>query len=462
MIFKNELKEFNKKYNEPYGDSRNDGKYNTILSKNYVLGLDSEKTFHDNIIVYGGNKYEQEENFIIPNLLKANGSYVVIDRYNLYEKCKDFFRKEGYKIKVFNPEHQDQSCFYNPIKYCQDRDISSFVDCILQGRHNIDPFNYAANVLLTALIRLVKTYPEEKQTFRTVLSLLRQVESDENNPNAKSPLDEFFDNVQKNNPDSFALADYKSFKMGTYQQRKSIILELEELIERIEYITEKDDVELETIGDEKTILFIKMKDNSYSPLILSMIIQASNNLKRRLLDNYTRGFFVTKGNERKFIQNEEDADNFIKSHPDWKKEYSYPGLANHCQFILTDFCNLGEISCPTKLDIFRTRIQNIPTNISYYIFIDNVKHLKELYSPNPEVLTECFDTIIFLGSKDLNTCQYISGMYQFREEQFLMKNKDHKTKNSIDTKDVYELDKQKCIILIKYLKPIIDYKYHLK
>ena len=119
MLFhKNELKEFNKKFNEPYGEISNTGKYNTILSKNYCLGMNSQKTSrNNNVLVLGRVNPDHEKNFVEPNLLQANRSYVVIDSDELYEKYKDFFNKEGYTIKVFNLIDMEHSNYYNPFRY---------------------------------------------------------------------------------------------------------------------------------------------------------------------------------------------------------------------------------------------------------------------------------------------------------------------------------------------------------
>ena len=407
MLFhKNELKEFNKKFNEPYGEISNTGKYNTILSKNYSLGMNSKKTSrNNNVMVLGGNGTGKERCFAIPNLLKANSSYVVIDDDEIYETYKDYFVKEGYRIKLFNlVDVENHNFSYNPFKYIKcDMDVEELTQCIING-----DLKSAEGLLLESLIfYLVKYRKKEDQNFTSVLKLLNAI-TDE-----KSPVDCLFDEVEQHDARSIALKYYKAFKMKNSEDRKEAIKKLKALIGLIENITKTDNLELEKLGDEKTILFIKRPpvDDTYYFIMTSLINQAINTLR----------------------------------------EYSYKKkLTYHCRFIITDFIGLMEVPhLGSKMSSL------YKYNMSCCICEKSITCLREIYKEETEKIIKACDTVLFFGSSDPETYKYIFERVKEGNNSSINKKKNTKIK---DIEDISRMSNNKCIILIKELGPIIDDK----
>ena len=461
MLFhKNELKEFNKKFNEPYGEISNTGKYNTILSKNYCLGMNSQKTSrNNNVLVLGRVNPDHEKNFVEPNLLQANRSYVVIDSDELYEKYKDFFNKEGYTIKVFNLIDMEHSNYYNPFRYIKsDLDILHFVFGIMQSfREPKDLKSPEALLLLSICFLLIKHRNQEDQNIMSVRKILKEVEPE--NKNEKSTIDCIFDDIEKDNSESIALKYYKSFKLCSDEKRKHATLILDEILESIEDITKTDNIELEKLGDEKQILFIKKPpaDDTYNFIIAILIKQAMSILMYHA-NECKNGYYITKVSEKKFMQTEEEADNYIKVNPDWeKRKISYATLANHCHFMLMDFTDLGKIPEFTK-DMVVIR----KYNISCSLFVSNIEQLEKIYDDTHTFgITEACNTILFLGSANQKTNEWIAEKIKIKTKKHIhtgtIKEK-HKYKVDMTPDELSKMDYQKCIIFIWGMDPIIDDK----
>lgn len=265
------LDEYNKKFTEPFGEVSHDGPNNMILSQDIYMSMDNKKTRRNmNVFVIGGSGAGKSFNFVGPNLLQANCSYVCTDPSGgLYQQYGKFFEYKGYKVKCFNLSHMEKGNHYNPFHYIHsDKDIEILVTTLISNtnppdKKGGDPFwEKSETALLVALIAYLYHYTtKECQNFSSVMRLMRAADINENDSSTKSPLDYIFDAVEGYDPESFAVKQYKTFKMGAGKTLKGILISCAVRLqafdlEDVAILTDTDDIGLDDIGDEKTALFI--------------------------------------------------------------------------------------------------------------------------------------------------------------------------------------------------------------
>ena len=265
------LDEYNKRFTEPFGKKTNEGKNNLILSKDVFLSMNAQKIRRNlNIFVIGGSGAGKSFNFVGPNIMQANCSYMITDPSGgLYKEYGSFLEAQGYRVKCFNLTHMDQGNHYNPFRYIHsDKDIEVLVTTLITNttppdKKSGDPFWEAAETaLLLSLIAYLWHYcVPEQQNFSSVMALMRMADVNENDDQQKSPLDNMFDELASIEPESFALKQYKTFKMGSGRTLKSILISCAVRLQSfdltdVENMTNTDDIDLDRIGDEKTALFI--------------------------------------------------------------------------------------------------------------------------------------------------------------------------------------------------------------
>ena len=212
------FKQFSKQYED------NDNKDNNILlTENVHLSMNSSVTRrNNNVLVVGGSGSGKTRFMIKPNIMQANCSFVITDpKGEILETQGEMLKKNGYKIKVFNLVDMEHSNSYNPFKYIRDDNgVMMLINCLIKNTNNGqkggDPFwEKSETALLQALIFYLKdnkALDEDCKNFSNVMKLLRAAEVNENDPNAKSPLDLIFEKVETENPNSIAVKQYKTFK----------------------------------------------------------------------------------------------------------------------------------------------------------------------------------------------------------------------------------------------------------
>lgn len=270
-----------------------------ILSKNIQLPFDvPERPENANILVVGGAGAGKLACYTDPNIMQANGSYVITDvegiAYNRYGK---FLEHMGYRVKCLDIIHMENSCHYNPFRYIRcDRDADLLVETLLDntspttGRNGVDPsFLAAEKSLLIALFAYLHHYiTEDSQTFSVITRLLRAADVKESDSSTKSNLDSIFDEIKRYEQTAFAVQQYEISKIKAKSSWTDVVLsclvrlqvfELQEVAE----LTNTDDLDLESVGNEKTAIFVIIPsgDTTFNFLAAAMYSQ----LLRRVCDH---------------------------------------------------------------------------------------------------------------------------------------------------------------------------------
>ena len=380
-----DIKEYNKHYTDPFGETDNSGN-NVIMTQNIFLGMNTRKTQRNlNILVCGGAGSGKSRFFVKPNILQANCNYVITDPAGeLLASTGEFLKEQGYEVKVFNLVEKTKSNCYNPFNYIRDDPgVLSMINFLIKntnppGATKGDPFwEKSETALLQALcFYLIHHDPNpEHRNFSYVMSMLRMAEINEQNPNAKSRLDLMFDDVERRDPNSIALKQYKTFKMGAGKTLKSILISVAVRLTafnlaEIAALTDVDTLDLGSMGEGKKALFviIPAADTTYNFLVSMMYSQLFETL-----------YFVA--------------------------ETKCEGLRlpRHVRFLLDEFANIGQIpEFTNKLATMRKY------EISCSVIIQNLAQLKTMYHDDWETIIGNCDTFLFLGGKEYSTLEYIS------------------------------------------------------
>ena len=352
--------------------------------------------------------------------MQANSSFVINDLGgNLYEEYRDFLEKEGYKIKTLNLLDMKDSNHYNPFDYIKDeKDVEKLVECIIlntgNGKKGGDPsWEETETALLKALIfYLIKYGPKEEQNFNSVLKLLSQAGFDKNDCNAESELDKIFKEIEKKEPNNISVKQYKIYKQRVFKGLGIVISTSVRLsmfnIPEITSLTQKDDIELEKLGDEKTALFVitPTADDTYNYLASIMYKQLFDTLYNHA-----------------------------------EKECIPSRLPYHVQFLLNDFENMGQI--PEFEKIIATMR---PYNISCSIITQHISQIKEIY--NLEKIRGNCDTLLFFGSTNEEVLKYIESLLS--------------GSLNIDSSELFSMNNEELIIMIRGINPFKDKKFLLK
>lgn len=271
LMAANELEEFHKNFTDPFGKPYAEGRNNTIWSEDIQLSLNTEKTgLTVNALVIGGTGTGKSFRIIGPNILQRHSSYLITDPSgDLYAQYAPYLEYYGYRIKVLNLDHMEQSNHYNPFRYIHsDKDIEILVTMLISNTTDADAkgekfWEDCERALLCAVISYIWHYEDKKkQTFKNVLNTIRKADISENKENKDSDLDELMENVRKNNPDDkFTTSQYDTFKLGAGKTLKSILISCAVRLQAfdladVQKLTDTDDMNLENIADEKTAVFI--------------------------------------------------------------------------------------------------------------------------------------------------------------------------------------------------------------
>ena len=242
-----------------------------ILSQDLCVPIDGEKAQDNrNVLVLGGSGAGKSFGYVGPNIMQADCSYVVVDPSGkLYREYGGFLEYMGYRVRCLNLENTKESCHYNPFSYIRsDRDIEMLAAALISStnplfRQDCHPLmEKAETAFLTALIAYIWHYTtEDCRNLSSIMKLMKAAETDEEDAGAKSPLDYIFDEVKKQYPESFALKQYEFFKKAAEKNMKAVLTSCAVRFQAFSFpdvadLTDTDDISLDTIGDEKTALFV--------------------------------------------------------------------------------------------------------------------------------------------------------------------------------------------------------------
>jgi type IV secretion system protein VirD4 len=435
---------------------------NIIFSKNLKIRLDDKDAPFDtrrnkNVVVYGGSGSGKTRFVVKPNLLQMNASYVVTDPKGtiVNEVGMALKNKGNYKIKIFNTVNFNKSMKYNPLEYVKtESDILSLVDTLISNTNaenqqetfwtNTEKLLYQAYLSL-----IVSKFPKEERHLGTLIDLIAYSEVKEDDEDYKNAVDYLFEGLEKEDPDHFALKQYRAYKLAAGKTAKSILISCATRlapfnIPEVRNLLSKDELNLYTLGDKaddkgekgrKTALFVIIPDTDPTFNFLASIM-------------YTQLFdiLVTRADEK------------------------YGGsLPTHVRFLLDEFANIGLIPNFDKLiATIRSR------NMSATVILQTASQLKSIYKDNSETIIGNCDTSIFLGGDERSTIKSISEQLG-REtiddynESRTRSNADSYGQNysklgrALMTEDeLKQMPRDTCIVQIVGRRPFKDKKYPLE
>ena len=423
-------------------------KQNKLLTRNVRLGLDTHKHRRSlNVLVIGGSGAAKTRSYVKPNILEANTNYVITDpKSEVLLATGGYLKSQGYDIRVLNLVNLEQSDGYNPFRYLRDeKDALRLVNNLIQattpkGSHSNDPFwEKAETALLQAIIlMLFQEAPEYEQNFSMVMRVLEYAEVKEEDEEYVSPLDLLFQAIEREKPDSVAVRQYKVFKMAAGKTSKSILVSTAVRLApfnlpQIKAITDRDDMDLYTLGERKCALYAVIPDND----------QTFNFLVSLLYSQAFQALYYS-------------AD-----------QIHHGALPCHVHFVLDEFAAMPLPGFTRELATMRSR------NISASTIIQNMAQIKELYKDSWETIPGNSDTILYLGGNEASTHKYISealgkatidtkthgqtkGKSGSYSTNFQMSGRELLTPD-----EVRGLDNRYAILFIRGAKPVMDLKYEL-
>ena len=435
----------------PYMDS--DFSNNVILTQTERLTMSSRPknpkyARNKNILVIGGSGSGKTRFFCKPNLMQLHSSYVVTDpKGTVLVECGRLLQRGGYRIKVLNTINFKKSMHYNPFAYIRsEKDILKLVNTIIMNtkgdgeKAGEDFWVKAERLLYCALIGYIwYEAPEEEKNFITLLELINASEAKEDDEEYQSPVDLLFSQLEEKDPDHFAVKQYKKYKLAAGKTAKSILIscgarlapfDIKELRELMEY----DELELDTLGDRKTALFLIMSDTDTTFNFVIAILQSQ--LFNLLCD---------------------------------KADDVYGGrLPVHVRCILDEFANIGQIPNFDKLiATIRSR------EISASIILQSQSQLKAIYKDNADTIVGNADTTLFLGGKEKTTLKEISEILgketidsfntsENRGTQISHGLNYQKLGKELMTQDeIAVMDGGKCILQVRGVRPFFSDKYDI-
>ncbi len=284
------LAQFNKQFNEPFGSTDNNAQSNIILTQNTRVSMNCKKLGNNNVLIIGGPGTGKSWAVVRPNLLQEYGSYVITDPSGeLLATTGKFFEDRNYRLRVFNLVDMAHSNTYNPFRYIErEEDVMTLINCLInctsEGQKSSDPFwEKSETALLEAIIfYLIRYRPLEDQNFSMVSHMLATAKADKQ---GNSKLDQTFDAVRRIDPDDICVRQYDIFKQASDKTAQSILISAAVRlsafnIDAVQNLTNRDQMELTTIGDMPTVTFIIVPqgDNTYSFLVNMMYSQMFSTL----------------------------------------------------------------------------------------------------------------------------------------------------------------------------------------
>ena len=409
---------------------------------------DPKNARNKNILVIGGSGSGKTRFFAKPNIMQLHSSYVITDpKGSLICEVGQLLQRAKYRIKVLNTINFSKSMHYNPFAYLRsEKDILKLVNTIIvntkgEGAQSAEDFWVKSERLFySALIGYIfYEAPEEEKNFTTMLDMINASEAKEDDSEFQSPVDLMFARLEEKDPEHFAVRQYKKFLLSAGKPRASILVscgarlapfDIRELRELMEY----DEMELDTLGDRKTALFLIMSDTDSTFNFVIAILQAQ--LFNLLCD---------------------------------KADDVYGGrLPVHVRCILDEFANIGQIPQFDKLiATIRSR------EISASIILQSQSQLKAIYRDNADTIVGNCDTMLFLGGKEKTTLKEISEILgketidSFNTSENRGKEISHglnyqKLGKELMTQDeIATMDGGMCILQVRGIRPFFSKKYDI-
>ena len=425
---------------------------NIILTKTERLMMsnrpaDPKNARNKNVLIVGGSGSGKTRFWLKPNLLQCHSSYVVTDpKGSIVVECGNALLKKGYKLKIFNTINFSKSMHYNPMSYIHsEKDILKLVTALMtntkgEGQGG-DPFwDKAERLLLVSLIAYLHyEAPTEEQNFATLLEMLNTMQVSEDDETYQNPVDLLFEDLAKKKPNSFAVRQYKLYKLAAGKTAKSILISCGARlspfdIQEIRDATMYDELELDKLGDRKTALFLIMSDtDSTFNFLISMIYTQLFNL---LCD---------------------------------KADDQYGGkLPVHVRCLIDECANIGQIPQLEKLvATIRSR------EISACLVLQTRSQLKAIYKDNADTIVGNMDSQVFLGGSEPTTLKELSEALG-KETIDSFNNSDtrgnspsygtnyQKLGHELMSRDeLAVLDGGKCILQLRGVRPFLSDKYDL-
>ena len=438
---------------EPYIDPVFEN--NIILTQTERLTMSSRPknpkyARNKNVIVIGGSGSGKTRFYVKPNLMQMpkNVSYVVTDpKGTIIIECGKMLVNEGYVVKVLNTINFRKSMHYNPFHYIRsEKDILKLVNTIIantkgEGEKSSEDFWIKAERLLyTALIGYIwYEAPEEEQNFSTLLEFINASETREDDESFKNAVDELFEELEADNPEHFAVRQYKKYKLAAGKTAKSILIscgarlapfDIQELRDLMAY----DELELDMLGERRTAMFVIISDtdDTFNFVVAIMYTQLFNLLCDKADDEH--------GGR----------------------------LPYHVRLLLDEFANIGSIP---KFDKLIATIRS--REISASIILQSQSQLKTIYKDAAETITGNCDTMLFLGGKESSTLKEISETLG-KETIDLLNTSDtrgqsqsygmnyQKTGKELMSRDELSvMDGNKCILQLRGVRPFLSNKYDI-
>ena len=425
---------------------------NIILTKTERLMMsncppDPKNARNKNVLVVGGSGSGKTRSWLKPNLLQCHSSYVVTDpKGTIVLECGQAMLKNGYKVKILNTINFKKSMHYNPFSYVHsEKDILKLVTTLMTNTKGEgsggDPFwEKSERLLLTALIAYLHyEAPVEEQNFATLLEMLNTMQVLEDDEEYQNPVDLLFEDLGKKKPNSFAVRQYKLYKLAAGKTAKSILISCGARlapfdIQELRDLTMYDELQLDTLGDKKTVLFLIMSDtDSTFNFLISMVYTQLFNL---LCD---------------------------------KADDVYGGkLPIHVRCLIDECANIGQIPNLEKLvATIRSR------EISACLVLQAKSQLKAIYKDNADTIIGNMDSQIFLGGSEPGTLKDLSEMLgketidAFNTSDTRGNSPSYGTNYSklghelLSRDEIAVLDGGKCILQLRGVRPFLSDKYDL-
>ena len=435
---------------EPFADPVFEN--NVILTRTESLTMNSRpkdpKTARNkNVLIVGGSGSGKTRFWLKPNLLQCHSSYVITDpKGGIVEECGAVLVRNKYRIKIFNTINFKKSMHYNPFAYIHsEKDILKLVTTLMvntqgEGKGGDQFWEKAEKLLYTALIAYIHYIaPVEEQNFGTLITFLNAMEVREDDETFQNPVDQMFEALEQKSPNHFAVRQYKLFKLSAGKTAKSILISCGARlapfdIAELREITRYDELELDTLGDRKTALFLIMSDtDSTFNFLISMIYSQLFNLLCEKADDVYHG-----------------------------------RLPVHVRCLIDECANIGQIPNLEKLvATIRSR------EISACLVLQAQSQLKAIYKDNADTIIGNMDTRIFLGGSEPTTLKELSAA--LGKETIDMFNtgvsKGSQESHSVNYQrtghelasvdELAVLDGGKCILQLRGVRPFLSDKYDL-
>ena len=425
---------------------------NVILTKTERLMMNNRpknpaNARNKNVLIIGGSGSGKTRFWLKPNLLQMHSSYVVTDpKGSIVIECGNALLKHGYTIKIFNTINFQKSMHYNPFAYIHsEKDILKLVTTLIantkgDGKAGDEFWTKAETLLYCALIGYIHyEAPVEEQNFSTLIEFLNAMEVREDDEEFQNPVDLMFEALEKKKPNHFAVRQYKKYKLAAGKTAKSILISCGARlapfdIQEVRDVTAYDELQLDTLGDKKTALFLIMSDTDATfNFLISMIYTQLFNLLCEKADDVYGG-----------------------------------RLPVHVRCLIDEMANIGQIPNLEKLvATIRSR------EISACLVLQAQSQLKAIYKDNADTIIGNMDSRIFLGGSEPTTLKELN--QALGKETIDTYNTSNTRGNSpsyglnyqklgkdlASVDELAVLDGSKCILQLRGVRPFLSDKYDL-